>query len=72
MRELSKNMQYLAKNITLEIISTSKCRVRIRGSKKAFQISKMRYRGNEKQTQKINMMFALANLYLADKKTKLA
>ena len=36
--------------------------------KKLFGYRKTRYRGIEKQTQKLNMMFALANLYLADRK----
>ena len=33
---------------------------------------KTRYRRVKKQTQKMNMMFALSNLYMANKKTKLA
>lgn len=36
--------------------------------KKLFHYRKTRYRGLDKQKQKLNMMFALANLYLADKK----
>ncbi|MPN20676.1 IS5 family transposase ISBian1 [bioreactor metagenome] len=32
-----------------------------------FQYRKTRYRGLRKQTSKLNMMFALANLYLADR-----
>lgn len=36
--------------------------------KNKFQYRKTRYRGLHKQTQKLNMMFALANLYLANKK----
>ncbi|MDE5853180.1 MAG: transposase, partial [Oscillospiraceae bacterium] len=40
--------------------------------KKQFKYRKTRYRGIEKQTQKMNMMFALSNLYMANRKTKLA
>lgn len=36
--------------------------------KKLFHYRKTRYRGLRKQTAKLNMMFALANLYLADKR----
>lgn len=39
--------------------------------KKLFKYRKTRYRGLEKQTEKLNM-FALANLYLADKHGLLA
>ena len=37
-----------------------------------FQYRKTRYRGLRKQVAKLNMMFALANLYLADKRGLLA
>ena len=37
-----------------------------------FRFRKTRYRGLRKQTEKLNMMFALANLYLADKRGLLA
>ena len=37
-----------------------------------FRYRKTRYRGLLKQTSKLNMMFALANLYLADKRGLLA
>ena len=40
--------------------------------KKLFKYRKTRYRGLVKQTEKLNMMFALANLYLADKHGLLA
>ena len=40
--------------------------------KKLFQYRKTRYRGLRKQTAKLNMMFALANLYLADKRGLMA
>ena len=36
--------------------------------KRLFRFPKTRYRGLPKQTEKLNMMFALANLYLADKR----
>ena len=37
-----------------------------------FRFRKTRYRGLRKQAEKLNMMFALANLYLADKRGLLA
>ena len=37
-----------------------------------FHFRKTRYRGLRRQTEKLNMMFALANLYLADKRGLLA
>ena len=37
-----------------------------------FHFRKTRYRGLQKQTEKLNMLFALANLYLADKRGLLA
>ena len=40
--------------------------------KRLFKYRKTRYRGLQKQTEKLNMMFALANLYLADKHGLLA
>lgn len=36
--------------------------------KRLFKFRRTRYRGLEKQTAKFNIMFALANLYLADRK----
>ena len=36
--------------------------------KRLFRFRKTRYRGLTKQKEKLNMMFALANLYLADKR----
>lgn len=36
--------------------------------KRLFRFRKTRYRGLAKQREKLNMMFALANLYLADKR----
>lgn len=40
--------------------------------KRLFQYRKTRYRGLRKQIAKLNMLFALANLYLADKRGLLA
>ena len=40
--------------------------------KRLFQFRRTRYRGLRKQQAKFNMIFALANLYLADKKNLLA
>lgn len=37
--------------------------------KRLFRYRRTRYRSLEKQTAKLNMMFALANLYLADRKS---
>ena len=37
-----------------------------------FHFRKTRYRGLRKQAEKLNMMFALANRYLADKRGLLA
>ncbi|MCI6889742.1 MAG: IS5/IS1182 family transposase, partial [Ruminococcus sp.] len=37
--------------------------------KRQFRYQKTRYRGLRKQTAKLNIMFALANLYLADRKS---
>ena len=37
-----------------------------------FHFRKTRYRGLQRQTEKLNMLFALANLYLADKRGLLA
>ena len=37
-----------------------------------FHFRKTRYRGLQNQTEKLNMLFALANLYLADKRSLLA
>ena len=40
--------------------------------KRLFRFRRTRYRGLRKQQAKFNMIFALANLYLADKKNLLA
>ena len=40
--------------------------------KRMFHFRKTRYRGLQKQTEKLNMLFALANLYQANKRGLLA
>ena len=40
--------------------------------KRLFHFRKTRYRGLHKQTEKLNMLFALANLYQANKRGLLA
>ena len=73
MRKLSKDGQYQAKKIEHQKSSVRAKVEHVFGVvKKLFKYRKTQYRGNEKQTQKMNMMFALANLYMANKKTKLA
>ena len=72
-RNLSKNEKYRAKKSEHQ---KSSVRAKVEHifcvGKKFFNYRKTRYRGLEKQIQKINMIFALANLYLADKKFLLA
>ena len=71
--KLSKNVQYWAKKSEHQKSSIRAKVEHVFGVvKKLFNCRKTRYRGLEKQTQKMNMMFALANLYLADKKSLLA
>ena len=73
MRKLSKDEQYRAKKIEHQKSSERAKVEHVFGVvKRLFKYRKTRYRGIEKQTQKMNMMFALANLYMANKKTKLA
>ncbi len=73
MRKLSKDEQYRAKKIEHQKSSIRAKVEHVFGVvKKLFKHPKTRYQKNEKQTQKMDMIFALANLYLADKKTKLA
>ena len=64
-KKLSKSGQYKAKKAEHE---KSSVRAKVGVVKKLFGYRKTRYRGLKKQTQKLNMMFALANLYLADRK----
>ena len=69
MKKLSKSGQYKAKKSEHEKSSVRAKIEHIFGVvKKLFGYRKTRYRGLKKQTQKLNMMFALANLYLADRK----
>lgn len=69
MKKLSKSGQYKAKKSEDEKSSVRAKAEHIFGVvKKLFGYRKTRYRGLKKQTQKLNMMFALANLYLADRK----
>ena len=71
--KLSKNEQYRAKRSEHQKSSVRAKVEHVFGVvKKLFNYRKTRYRGLEKQTQKMNMMFALANLYLADRKSLLA
>ena len=71
--KLSKNGQYRAKKSEHQKSSVRAKVEHVFGVvKKLFNYRKTRYRGLEKQTQKMNMMFALANLYLADRKYLLA
>ena len=71
--KLSKNEQYRAKRSEHQKSSVRAKVEQVFGVvKKLFNYRKTRYRGLEKQTQKMNMMFALANLYLADRKSLLA
>lgn len=68
-KKLSKSGQYKAKKTEHEKSSVRAKVEHVFGVvKKLFGYRKTRYRGLKKQTQKLNMMFALANLYLADRK----
>ena len=69
MKKLSKDVQYCAKkNRTSEISIRAKVEYVFLVVKKLFKYRKTQYRGIEKQTQKMNMMFALSNLYMDNKK----
>lgn len=73
MKRLTKDVQYCAKKIEHQKSSIRAKVEHVFGVvKKLFKYRKTRYRGIEKQKQKMNIMFALANLYMANKKTKLA
>lgn len=68
-KKLSKSGQYHAKKAEHKKSSVRAKVEHIFGVvKKLFGYRKTRYRGLKKQIQKLNMMFALANLYLADRK----
>lgn len=72
-QKLSSSGQYAAKKREHEK-SSVRCKVEHVFSvvKNIFGYRKTRYRGLRKQTAKLNIMFALANLYLADRKSLLA
>ena len=69
-KKLSKSGQYAAKKREYKK-SSVRCKVEHVFSvvKNIFKYRKTRYRGLRKQTAKLNIMFALANLYLADRKS---
>jgi IS5 family transposase len=69
-KKLSKSGQYAAKKREYKK-SSVRCKVEDVFSvvKNIFKYRKTRYRGLRKQTAKLNIMFALANLYLADRKS---
>lgn len=69
-RKLSRSGQYAAKKREHQK-SSVRCKVEhvFAVIKNIFRYRKTRYRGLRKQTAKLNIMFALANLYLADRKS---
>lgn len=69
-KKLSKSGQYAAKKKEHQKLSV-RCKVEhvFAVIKNIFQYRKTRYRGLRKQTAKLNIMFALANLYLAARKS---
>ena len=69
-KKLSKSGQYAAKKKEHQK-SSVRCKVEhvFAVIKNIFRYRKTRYRGLRKQTAKLNIMFALANLYLADRKS---
>lgn len=69
-KKLSKSGQYAAKKKEHQK-SSVRCKVEhvFAVIKNIFQYRKTRYRGLRKQTAKLNIMFALANLYLAARKS---
>ncbi len=70
MKKLSKSGQYAAKKKERQKSSIRSKVEHIFGIvKNLFRYKKTRYRGLRKQTAKLNMMFALANLYLAERKS---
>ena len=69
MKKLSKSGQYAAKKAEHKKSSVrAKVEHVFAVVKRLFGYRKTRYRGLRKQTAKLNIMFALANLYLADRK----
>ena len=70
MKKLSKSGQYAAKKAEHKKSSVrAKVELVFAVVKRLFGYRKTRYRGLRKQTAKLNIMFALANLYLADRKS---
>ena len=71
-KKLSPNGQYAAKKRESKK-SSVRCKVEhvFAVVKNIFRYRKTRYRGLQKQTAKNHIMFALANLYLADRKSLL-
>ena len=70
MKKLSKSGQYAAKKAEHKKSSVrAKVEHVFAVVKRLFGYRKTRYRGLRKQTAKLNIMFALANLYLADRKS---
>ena len=69
-KKLSKSSQYTVKKKEHQKSSVH-CKVEhvFAVIKNIFRYRKPRYRGLRKQTAKLNIMFALANLYLADRKS---
>ena len=67
---INRSGQYYAKKKEHEK-SSVRCKVEhvFAIVKRLFRYRKTRYRGLRKQTAKLNIMFALANLYLADRKS---
>ena len=65
-KKLSQSGQYRAKKIE-KAKSSVRCKVEhvFAIVKRLFKYRRTRYRGLEKQTAKLNIMFALANLWLA-------
>ena len=69
LRKLSRSGQYAAKKAERKKSSVrSKIEHLFGVVKRRFGYRKTRYRGLRKQTAKLHMVFALANLYLADKR----
>ena len=70
LKKLSRSGQYYARKREHEK-SSVRCKVEhvFAIVKRLFRYRKTRYRGLRKQTAKLNIMFALANLYLADRKS---
>lgn len=73
LRKLSKSGQYAAKKAERKKSSVrAKVEHVFAVVKNLFQYRKTRYRGLKKQSAKLHILFALANLYLADKRFGLA